>query len=69
MWAKFDTIEEFNQWHEGIKTFLGIPRPDGVTTEYTIPITTSDGTIRAWVEHSWGSLVEGDAPIVDKPWN
>lgn len=64
MWASFDSLEDFVAWHEAIKQELGIPLPDGITTEYTEPVTLPSGEIVAWVdsEHTSG-LIEGSAPI------
>lgn len=33
MWYEFNTIEDFNTWHEALCIELGIP--DGLTTAYT----------------------------------
>ena len=64
MWAKFETLEAFEIWHTQIKEQLGIPLPDGISTEYTNAQLTPDGSYSAWVndEHSQG-LIEGLPPI------
>lgn len=65
MWAKFNTIEDFNAWHNEIKNTLGIPLQDGITTSYTNAHLVEDGTYSAWVEpeHADG-LTEGLSPVV-----
>ena len=64
MWAKFETIEKFNIWHTQIKEQLGIPLPDGVTTEYTEAIPLSDGSYYAFVHDKYADgLVETTAPL------
>lgn len=70
MWARFETIEEFETWHESIKTALGIPLPDGITTEYTEAFQVSDGSYSAWVEESEAEgLTEGIPYVKEKAWS
>jgi hypothetical protein len=45
---KFDSIKEFNKWHESVKSILGLPYDDGVTTEYTDPLIQPDGSVIAY---------------------
>jgi hypothetical protein len=60
MWAKFNTLEEFDAWHTGIKNQLGIPKPDGITTAYTEAHLMEDGTYSAWVDSEYtDGLTEG----------
>ena len=60
MWAKFNTLAEFDAWHTGIKNQLGIPRPDGITTEYTEAHLMEDNTYSAWVDIEYSDgLSEG----------
>lgn len=50
MFAKFQNINEFNEWHEQVKLVLGIP--DGLgTIEYTMPWIKDDGTLIARVNN------------------
>lgn len=69
MWAKFETLEEFNLWHDAIKIALGFPLADSVSTEYTKAILVSDGSYSAYVdiENSEG-LLEGIEPQPVRPW-
>jgi len=70
MWAKFDTLEEFNIWHEAIKEQLGIPLPDGITTAYTEAHLVEDGTYSAWVDEEYSTgLIEGLAYSRKKAWD
>lgn len=70
MWARFESLEDFNIWHDEIKAILGIPLPDGITTEYTTAHLMSDGSYSAWVEeiHADG-LIPGDAYVAEKIWS
>ena len=69
MWAKFNDLDSFNAWHETIKEKLGIPLPDGITTEYTQAHLVEDGTYSAWVEQSeFDGLVEGLPYFPKKEW-
>lgn len=63
MWAKFQSIEDFESWHSNIKTILGYPLADGITINYTQSAINEFGEIVAWVddEHSEG-LIQGIAP-------
>jgi len=64
MWARFETLEAFNIWHAQIKEQLGIPLPDGISTEYTNAQLTPDGSYSAWVEPKYfDGLIEGLQPI------
>jgi len=50
---KWETIEQFNAWHETVKTALGLPYDDGVTTEYTSSILQADGTVIAYSDDEY----------------
>lgn len=68
MWAKFETLEAFEVWHTQIKERLGIPLPDGISTEYTDAQLTLDGSYSAWVEEEYfEGLIEGLQPISKRP--
>ena len=64
MFAKWETIEDFNLWHTQIKEQLGIPLPDGVTTEYTEAIPLGDGSFCAFVHDEYAEgLIETTQPL------
>jgi len=67
MWYKFDSTEQFNTWHEQIKTLLGIPLPDGITTEYTELLTKDDGELYAWVDEEYANGLQQTTKPADKP--
>lgn len=68
MWAKFETLEAFNLWHNQIKEQLGIPLSDGITTAYTQAQLIADGSYSAWVEQEYfDGLIEGLPPISKRP--
>jgi hypothetical protein len=70
MWAKFNTLEDFNIWHEAIKGELGIPLPDGITTAYTEAHIMDDGTYSAWVEEIYATdLIPGNPYVHKKAWS
>ena len=70
MWAKFNTLEEFNTWHQVIKEQLGIPLPDGITTAYTEAHVVEDNTYSAWVDDEYSDgLVEGLPYSKKKAWD
>lgn len=48
MYLIFPNIEQFNEWHESVKAFFGIPSDDGLTTDYSIPYAhPDDGKVAA----------------------
>lgn len=49
MFYKFDSIEQFDDWHSEIKIQLGIPKPDGITTKYT-DLLEKEGQLFAFVD-------------------
>ena len=58
---KWETIEKFNAWHESIKSALGLPFDDGITTEYTTPLPQEDGTIIAYSDDEYAeNLIKCD---------
>lgn len=61
---RFNSQEDFDNWHSEVKTSLGMPRSDGVTTEYTKLITLSDSTLGCKVDESYEAQV-GDDVIND----
>jgi hypothetical protein len=63
MWAKFETLEAFDLWHNQIKEQLGIPLPDGITTAYTQTQLLADGSYCAFVEDEYSEgLVVTERP-------
>jgi hypothetical protein len=63
MWAKFETLEAFDLWHNQIKEQLGIPLSDGITTAYTQAQLIADGSYCAFVEDEHGEgLVSTERP-------
>jgi hypothetical protein len=70
MWAKFNTLADFDAWHANIKNQLGIPKPDGITTAYTEAYLVEDGTYSAWVDNEYANgLTEGLPYVFKKAWN
>ena len=55
MWARFETLEAFEIWHTQIKEQLGIPLPDGISTQYTEASLTYDGSYCAFVEDEYAN--------------
>jgi hypothetical protein len=69
MWAKFDTLEDFDIWHDVIKEELGIPLPDGITTAYTEAHLVEDGSYSAWVDEEYAEgLTEGLPYVAVQVW-
>ena len=59
-WYKFDSIDDFDIWHQNIKEQLGLPKisvdsngnqmPDAtITNAYTLPIIVADDDVRVYV--------------------
>jgi len=67
MWYKFNSQEHFNTWHEQIKTQLGIPLPDGITTSYTNLLVKDNGELYAFVEDKYAQGLEQTDKPLDKP--
>jgi hypothetical protein len=75
-WVKWDSIENFNTWHDAIKAELGLPKlsvdaegntiPDSLINEnYTLPVIVANNDIRARVEDEYETGLEAaDNPIV-----
>ena len=75
-WVKWDSMQAFNAWHDGIKAELGLPKlsvdaegntiPGSLMNEnYTLPITVADNDIRANVDDEYATdLQAADNPIV-----
>jgi hypothetical protein len=77
-WYKFDSLNDFNAWHENIKEELGYPKisvdiegdeiPEATITDaYTQPFIVSNDDVRAMVEidHSIG-LTLSENPYKDE---
>ena len=76
-WYKFDSLNDFDAWHQNIKEELGYPKISvdingdeiadaTVTDSYTQPFIVSDNDVRAIVEldHSTG-LSLSETPYKD----
>lgn len=50
---KWNSIEDFNTWHESIKLILGLPYDDGITTEYTTALLQEDGSVIAYADEEY----------------
>ena len=67
MWALFNSVEEFDIWHNELKAQLNFPLADGITTEYTMLIPQSDGRLIAWVDSEYAeNLIETLPPELPK---
>jgi hypothetical protein len=74
VWYKWDSLEDFEIWHNQIKEQLGIPKlssnSDGnivdnseITDSYTTPFIVSDSDVRAVVENEHNAgLVPSEQP-------
>ncbi len=63
MYYKFDSVEDFDAWHNNIKEELGYPLEDGITTEYTELHTKTDGELYAFVDDELATgLIATDKP-------
>jgi hypothetical protein len=65
MFYKFDSIEQFNEWHTAIKIQLDIPRADGITTRYT-DLYEREGQLFALIDDD---LADGFTPFDLPPAN
>ena len=73
-WYKFDSLDDFNVWHENIKTQLGYPKisvdiygnlmPDAtITDSYTLPIIISNEDIRVFINADFSAgLIPSESP-------
>jgi hypothetical protein len=76
MWCKWLSIEDFNAWHESIKTSLGYPFPsvdsngnecEPMNTDYTMAIVIAIDDVRAWVDEEYAEgLIITEAPPQEK---
>ena len=65
MWYTFNSLDDFDVWHAGVKDLLGIPYPNvnaatgevdplaSWTLEYTEPIIVATDDIRAFIEEEY----------------
>lgn len=75
-WYKWDSIESFNTWNDGIGTELGLPKPsvdengvvipNGVENiNYAQPTVVAENDIRALVQTEYADgLVPSETPYV-----
>jgi len=60
-WVKWDSIQDFNTWHDAVKAELGLPKlsvdaegntiPDSIiSTDYVLPIVVAANDIRANID-------------------
>lgn len=78
IWVKWDSLNSFNVWHDGIKTILGLPKPsineageiveDAVITDsYVSPIIVAEDDIRALIDEAYADGLEISInPIVSR---
>ena len=52
---KFNSIEEFDAWHDLVKSTLGLPYDDGITTQYTDPLIQADGSVIAYSDDEYAA--------------
>ena len=76
VWVKWDSIQNFNTWHNAIKAELGLPSlsvdaqgiviPDSLINEnYIIPVIVANNDIRANIDNQYATDLEvTDSPIV-----
>jgi hypothetical protein len=78
LWVKWDSLENFNNWHDIIKNALSLPKPsvdenghviEGsvIVTDYVQPTIVSENDVRALIDdiYSDGLEVSSD-PYVSK---
>lgn len=63
MFYKFESREQFDNWHNNIKEQLGYPLADGITVEYTELLQKDNGELFAFVDDE---LADG-LIVTDKP--
>lgn len=75
IWVKFDSLDEFNTWHETIKTELGLPKrsvdAEGneiegslLITDYVLPIIVDETDVRACIAEQYAeSLTPSENPV------
>ena len=66
IWVKWDSLDNFNRWHDEIKAILGLPKPsineDGeivedavITDSYVSPIIVAEDDIRALIDEVYAN--------------
>lgn len=78
IWVKWNSIEDFNLWHEAIKIELGLPKmsvgkngeidPTAViSTDYVLPIVVAENDIRAFIGENFaeGLAISSDPTPTD----
>jgi len=69
IWVKFPSIDAFNEWHNGIKNILGLPKPSTdnegnidlsaiQTTDYIKPIIVEVNDIRVLIDEIYANDLE-----------
>ena len=73
-WVKWNSIEDFNAWHNAVKAELGLPKPSQdaegnviensvINTDYILPVIILDNDIRANVSDDYAAgLVTSENP-------
>ena len=75
-WYKFDSLNDFNVWHQNIKEKLGYPKISvdingnemldaTITDSYTLPIIISNEDIRVFINDDFSEgLVSSESPYL-----
>jgi len=69
IWVKWDSIDQFDLWHDAIKTELGLPKmsvgkngeidPTAVvSTDYVLPTIVAENDIRALISEIYAEGLE-----------
>lgn len=78
IWVKWNSLDNFNTWHDEIKTILGLPKlsinEDGeivedaiITDSYVSPIIVAEDDIRALIDEVYANGLEKSvSPIVSR---
>lgn len=73
-WVKWDSIEDFNTWHDSIKAELGLPKPsvdaEGnviensvINQDYVLPTIVNENDVRANIGDEYATgLVTSENP-------
>lgn len=75
IWVKFASIEDFEAWHDLVKTELGLPKPSVdaqgnvmpdavISTDYTQPVIVAENDVRAFID----PIFSGDYEISENPY-
>lgn len=76
IWVKFQSLDDFNEWHNTIKNVLGLPKistdiqgnlkPEStITINYVEPIIVSESDVRALIDEKYNSSLElSENPII-----